>query len=707
MSVCVYCGRRLPLLHRVIGTTRFCSKQHLDLHQKEIESLAIEAVSRLRLGAESRPDRLRPELALGSRVDILAQRAEALRASQVIEPAVPPMSALCPPPAVIAMRTPDSSRFSSIVIDPLFSRKIRISTPPGSANLPELSSQPMTSLSHPHPVEMRLHSSTSDLKVRGIPPGHPCRVPAGILPTLVPASLLADDLQAIPDQPLPPAGSQAALPHLRLEARQSIRRLPAAESLFPQPFSALHTEEPAALPGARLLGGLTGAHGFHGLTAPIAQLPQAVPGCCPTRRAQLPSTPAVRPAAGMVQIPNPDPASPTGVLHQSSPLSVEPSQRECRTPVRLPVHWSRTAPLPVPVSPDTLIRLPDVKILRSSLNGFTSAAGLLHPDPAMPAQLPAALPAGASPRELQLVNSLAAIPVQIPNPGSASPTGVLSAELSQRECRTPVRLPIHWSRTAPPPVPVSPDTLIGLPDVEILRSSLTGSISAAGLLHPDPTMPAHVPAALPDGASPCDLPLVDILTSIPDQILTGQPGPALASAAPLALANSQQPPRTPARQFRFRLPGGVPPVAIASPFEPTSTRPVAAWRNRVALNDLVLAAGRVTLLCDGTNSLPANAQGADSASPAIPPHAGTRDQLTTSPAQPLNHQLRRSSASPEAVFVPRLTLLPLRPGYSFGPLPAARPDALSRASGGGTVIPFRSDDKAQAASAAVRTLARR
>jgi hypothetical protein len=48
MSLCAYCGRRLPLLHRVLGNTSFCSKRHAELHAQELDQLALEALDRLR-----------------------------------------------------------------------------------------------------------------------------------------------------------------------------------------------------------------------------------------------------------------------------------------------------------------------------------------------------------------------------------------------------------------------------------------------------------------------------------------------------------------------------------------------------------------------------------------------------------------------------------------------------------------------------------
>lgn len=37
MHTCAYCGRRLPLLHRVVGGYRYCSKEHAQLHRKEVQ----------------------------------------------------------------------------------------------------------------------------------------------------------------------------------------------------------------------------------------------------------------------------------------------------------------------------------------------------------------------------------------------------------------------------------------------------------------------------------------------------------------------------------------------------------------------------------------------------------------------------------------------------------------------------------------------
>jgi hypothetical protein len=53
VSVCVYCGRRLPLLHRVLGGNRFCSKEHARQYQEELLSSALEQVRTL---SEALPD---------------------------------------------------------------------------------------------------------------------------------------------------------------------------------------------------------------------------------------------------------------------------------------------------------------------------------------------------------------------------------------------------------------------------------------------------------------------------------------------------------------------------------------------------------------------------------------------------------------------------------------------------------------------------
>lgn len=53
MVLCAYCGRQLPLLHRIIGASRFCSKRHADLYQKELDELSVQALSRLRPAFEA------------------------------------------------------------------------------------------------------------------------------------------------------------------------------------------------------------------------------------------------------------------------------------------------------------------------------------------------------------------------------------------------------------------------------------------------------------------------------------------------------------------------------------------------------------------------------------------------------------------------------------------------------------------------------
>ena len=53
MDLCAYCGRRLPLLHRIVGSGRFCSKRHAELYQKELDELSLEALSRLRPAAKA------------------------------------------------------------------------------------------------------------------------------------------------------------------------------------------------------------------------------------------------------------------------------------------------------------------------------------------------------------------------------------------------------------------------------------------------------------------------------------------------------------------------------------------------------------------------------------------------------------------------------------------------------------------------------
>lgn len=42
MHVCAYCGRRLPLFHRVAGSLRFCSKEHARLHALLTEAALVE-----------------------------------------------------------------------------------------------------------------------------------------------------------------------------------------------------------------------------------------------------------------------------------------------------------------------------------------------------------------------------------------------------------------------------------------------------------------------------------------------------------------------------------------------------------------------------------------------------------------------------------------------------------------------------------------
>ncbi len=51
MDLCAYCGRRLPLLHRIVGSGRFCSRRHAELYQRELNQLTADALSRLRPSA--------------------------------------------------------------------------------------------------------------------------------------------------------------------------------------------------------------------------------------------------------------------------------------------------------------------------------------------------------------------------------------------------------------------------------------------------------------------------------------------------------------------------------------------------------------------------------------------------------------------------------------------------------------------------------
>lgn len=60
MSVCLYCGQQIPLLSRLRGETRFCSKGHHALYRKETEHLALEAIRMAGAAAVPAPAPLTP-----------------------------------------------------------------------------------------------------------------------------------------------------------------------------------------------------------------------------------------------------------------------------------------------------------------------------------------------------------------------------------------------------------------------------------------------------------------------------------------------------------------------------------------------------------------------------------------------------------------------------------------------------------------------
>lgn len=81
MDLCAYCGRHLPLLHRIVGSGRFCSRRHAELYQKELDELSAEALSRLRPATEA--------AAPVAREPVSAGPPECVETSRTTEEAVP------------------------------------------------------------------------------------------------------------------------------------------------------------------------------------------------------------------------------------------------------------------------------------------------------------------------------------------------------------------------------------------------------------------------------------------------------------------------------------------------------------------------------------------------------------------------------------------------------------------------------------------
>lgn len=163
MDLCAYCGRRLPLLHRIAGSSRFCSKRHAELYAKEQDQLAVEALSRLRPAADP-PPRL------------------------PLQPTAP-----APEPIAETSRTPEEQvpAPASLVPDPL----IPVTAAPLSASpLPEFSGQAtaLPSISVPAPAP-----PAPDRSILTLPPP---RATGTLTP---PLSNLSPAAPALPSLPTP------------------------------------------------------------------------------------------------------------------------------------------------------------------------------------------------------------------------------------------------------------------------------------------------------------------------------------------------------------------------------------------------------------------------------------------------------------------------------------------------------------------------
>ncbi|GEM_PF-7014763 len=570
MSVCVYCGRRLPLLHRVLGTARFCSKQHLELHQKEVEALALEALGRLRSGAEHKPERREP---LGGLAPVLAP------VKLPATPAAPPPELPTPPEwgfvsESIQPYPPEPILNSGASPDPIFGRRIRVSSSGASP-------------AEPHPAE----AAAADLPVS--------------------QPLVAEAHIQEAASPLPPAEGWLT-PRLDL-----------------------------ALPNAELA------------------------------------------EAGQVEI---------------SPNPIAPGPRSIEQGTELPIVWEQLTLNPrMPASPEPEAAQESVPFADALANpgmpGYLSQAQGLPPQNSPSASFITELPfypvfPARTPDELEPEKAVEQLQLPEPEPmaGQGRPSVVQNADAAAAPF-SPALEPFHPVQPAVPPnEPAlrSESTLLETGEPEVMPGSgtrISGSANPAGFesSSEEPLcLPASPAQSIPERAlaqgDPAEITAGEVL-ALPRRVLKSEVAPLAATA---------EAPGIP----RFHLSGvrqaNVPPVILGETRESSIPGLQTAFRVRVAFSKLLSTAGEAQLYSD-------------------PMYARQEATLSCAPTQGFQAsagssrhlRLRSISGAPHSVFVPRVALLPVRPSYAFGPLPAARGDAAPRTPGGATVIPFRSEDKPQ------------